>query len=152
MSDLQLDHISQQLDLLRVQSANLERLLKLSLMAAASPPTTSIGQTFQGTTIGTTPGYFELYRNDSSRLIAVTVRCDFTNPGNIISLSNQNGANGEIDVLGASTRTVSSTLWVRPNTVLYIGSRNTTFTLNGSVFRVLLFDPLVYAGYLGDGV
>ena len=153
MADPQLAAIQAQLDVLHKSSLESQRLIKLSLMASgAGLPTTQIGATFNGSTIGTEGGYFELYRNEFHRLLACKVRCDFALPGNLISLSQANNLNGEVDVLGGSTRTVSDTLWVKPGSVLYVGNRNTVFTLTGSTLRVLLFDPLSYEGFLDGGV
>ena len=45
-----------------------------------------------------------------------------------------------------------TTIWVRPNETIYINTADTAFTLNGSIFRVLIFDPLSFQGFLGGGI
>jgi hypothetical protein len=47
---------------------------------------------------------------------------------------------------------ISDTIWAKPNETIYINTADTAFSLNGSVFRVLIFDPLSFAGFLGGGI
>ena len=39
---------------------------------------------------------------------------------------------------------ISDTIWLQPDQTLYINTADTAFTLNGSVFRTLIFDPLSF--------
>ena len=47
---------------------------------------------------------------------------------------------------------VSNVIWVKPDSTVYINTADTAFSLFGSTFRVLVFDPLAFQGFLGGGV
>jgi hypothetical protein len=144
-----------ELNMIRREMQETKTLLKMVLLSAGgSLPTTAIGTTFAGTQIDVSPTYRELYKNNLNRLLAVKVVADFVVPGAIVSLSitNDPSRNGEVDVLSSTGKVISETLWIKPDYSLYIANRDTTFSLNGSTFRVLLFDPLSFSGILGGGV
>jgi hypothetical protein len=134
--------------------ANLETLLRLALMASGpSLPITNIAAGFEGASIGTTNKYRELYKNGFLRLIAVKVVADFSAAGQQASLSLTVDLSnyGRIDKL-TSTKTSSDTIWLKPDQSLYINTADTAVSLSGSQFRVLMFDPLSFAGYLNSGI
>ena len=134
--------------------ANLEALLRLALMASGpSLPVTGIATGFDGGQIGTTNKYRELYKNGFLRLIAVKVVADFSAAGQQASLSLTTDLSnyGRIDKL-TSTKTTSDTIWLKPDQNLYINTADTAVSLTGSQFRVLMFDPLSFAGYLNSGI
>lgn len=138
-------------DILRGSQA----LLKMGILSAGgSLPTTLIGNNFIGSTIGTTDNYVELYKNNYQRLIALKVVAEFAIPGATasISLTTDRSNNGRVDILSSAGKVISDTIWVRPNETIYINTADTAFTLNGSVFRVLIFDPLSFQGFLGGGI
>ncbi len=125
--------------------ARLENLLSLALMASGpSLPVTSVATVFAGDLIGVTDRYLELYSNRYNRLVAVKVVADFNIPGATADLSLQTTDNGKIDNLSSVGNTISGTIWLRPQQSLYINTADTAFSLNGTVFRVLLFDPLSF--------
>jgi hypothetical protein len=132
-----------------------QSLLKLGILSAGgSLPTTLIGNNFIGDTIGTTDNYVELYKNNYQRLVALKVVAEFVVPGATasISLTTDRSNNGRIDLLSSAGKVISDTIWVKPNETIYINTADTAFSLNGSVFRVLIFDPLAFAGFLGGGI
>jgi hypothetical protein len=132
-----------------------QSLLKLGILSAGgSLPTTLIGNNFIGDTIGTTDNYVELYKNNYQRLVALKVVAEFVVPGATasISLTSDRSNNGRIDLLSSAGKVISDTIWVKPNETIYINTADTAFSLNGSVFRVLIFDPLAFAGFLGGGI
>lgn len=134
--------------------ANLEALLRLALMASGpSLPVTGIATGFDGAQIATTNKYRELYKNGFLRLIAVKVVADFSAAGQQASLSITTDLSnyGRIDKL-TSTKTTSDTIWLKPDQNLYINTADTAVSLTGSQFRVLMFDPLAFAGYLNSGI
>ncbi len=134
--------------------ANLEALLRLALMASGpSLPVTGIATGFDGGQIGTTNKYRELYKNGFLRLIAVKVVADFSAAGQQASLSLTTDLSnyGRIDKL-TSTKTTSDTIWLKPDQNLYINTADTAVSLTGAQFRVLMFDPLSFAGYLNSGI
>ena len=138
-------------DILRGSQA----LLKMSILSAGgSLPTTLIGNNFIGDTIGTRDNYVELYKNNYQRLIALKVVVEFAVPGATasISLTTDRSNNGRVDILSSAGKVISDTIWARPNETIYINTADTAFTLNGSIFRVLIFDPLSFQGFLGGGI
>ena len=138
-------------DILRGSQA----LLKMGILSAGgSLPTTLIGNNFIGDTIGTRDNYVELYKNNYQRLIALKVVAEFAVPGATasISLTTDRSNNGRVDILSSAGKVISDTIWVRPNETIYINTADTAFTLNGSIFRVLIFDPLSFQGFLGGGI
>lgn len=145
--DERLGIIERQLD--RIQS-----LLKLSLLTTGGLPVTLIGNNFIGDNIGTTSRYIEIYRNNFQRLVALTVNAEFTVPGQkaSLSLTSDPSNSGRVSLLSSTGTIQSSTIWLKPDQSLYINTADTAFSLNGSVFRVLLFDPLSFAGFLGGGI
>ena len=56
----------------------------------------------------------------------------------------------QIDALSSNGKVISSPIWVRPGGSIYIGSSNTVFSLAGTVFQVLIFDPKAVSGSLGN--
>ncbi len=138
-------------DILRGSQA----LLKMGILSAGgSLPTTLIGNNFIGDTIGTRDNYVELYKNNYQRLIALKVVAEFAIPGATasISLTTDRSNNGRVDILSSAGKVISDTIWVRPNETIYINTADTVFTLSGSIFRVLIFDPLSFQGFLGGGI
>ena len=138
-------------DILRGSQA----LLKMGILSAGgSLPTTLIGNNFIGDTIGTRDNYVELYKNNYQRLIALKVVAEFAIPGATasISLTTDRSNNGRVDILSSAGKVISDTIWARPNETIYINTADTAFTLNGSIFRVLIFDPLSFQGFLGGGI
>ncbi len=138
-------------DILRGSQA----LLKMGILSAGgSLPTTLIGNNFIGDTIGTRDNYVELYKNNYQRLIALKVVAEFAIPGATasISLTTDRSNNGRVDILSSAGKVISDTIWVRPNETIYINTADTAFTLSGSIFRVLIFDPLSFQGFLGGGI
>jgi hypothetical protein len=134
---------------------DLKSLVRLVLFTAGgSLPTTTIGPNFQGTQIGTTDEYRPLYRNNYNRLIALKVTAEFAVPGASASLSltTDRSNNGRIDLLSSAGKVISETIWLKPEDTLYINTGNTVFTLDGSIFRVLIFDPLSFKSFLSSGV
>jgi hypothetical protein len=126
----------------------IKKLLRLILLAqGSSVPTTAVAETFSGDSIGSTNRYLELYRNQYDRLIAIKVTGDFVLPGSRVSLAlSPDPANTDkIDELSSTGKVISETIWLKPAQILYINSADTAFTLNGAIFRVLLFDGLGYA-------
>lgn len=134
---------------------DLKSLMRLVLFTAGgSLPTTTIGPNFQGSQIGTTDEYRPLYRNNYARLIALKVTAEFAVPGASASLSltTDRSNNGRIDLLSSAGKVISETIWLKPEDTLYINTADTTFSLEGSVFRVLIFDPLSFKSFLSSGV
>jgi hypothetical protein len=134
----------------------IKTLLRLNLFTAGgSLPTTVIGPNFQGSTIGTTNEYRPIYKNNYARLIALKVTAEFAVPGAAASLSMTTDLsnNGRIALLTSTGPVISETIWLKPEDTLYINTADTAFTLTGSVFRVLLFDPLAFQPtFLSTGV
>jgi hypothetical protein len=143
------------LDNVVAELRELQSIARLILFTAGgSLPTTTIGPNFLGSTIGTTDEYRPLYKNNYNRLIALKVVGEFAVPGATASLSltTDRSNNGRIDILSSTGKVISETLWLKPEDTLYINTANTVFTLDGSVFRVLLFDPLSFRTFLSSGV
>ena len=134
----------------------LKTLMRLLLLSGNSTiPTTVIGPNFQGSTVGTTNEYRPIYKNNYSRLIALKVTAEFAIPGAAASLSMTTDLSnsGRIALLTSTGPVVSDTIWLKPEDTLYINTADTAFTLTGSVFRVLIFDPLsLQATFLSTGV
>lgn len=123
----------------------IDRLLRLILLSSGSSlPTTDVATTLVGNTIGTTNRYLELFTNRYSRMVSVKVAAEFVIPGSTVKLSLQSNDNGVIDTLSSTGKTTSETILLPPNATLWINTANTAFSLNGSVFRVLLFDGIGY--------
>lgn len=138
---------------------SLLRLQKMILLSSGNAPVTVIGNTFVGAQIdpGAPSGntsYFRLYENSLGRLVSVKVVADFVVPGAAvnISLTNDPSDNGVIQTLSSAGAVISNTVWVKPDSTLYINTADTAFSLFGSTFRVLVFDPLAFRGFLGGGV
>lgn len=134
---------------------NIETLLRLTLLrAGTNMPVTQIASAFDGSRIGTTNRFVEVYKNNFLRLIAVKVVARFSAVGQTadLSLTTDLSGYGVIDTLLNGTKSVSDTVWLKPDQSLYINTANTGITLNGAQFRVLMFDPLSFAGFLGSGI
>lgn len=130
-------------------------LQRMTLLAAGgSLPVTAIGNTFVGDTIGTTLGYFRAWENQLGRLVAAKVAASFVVAGSAVnlSISDDISNNGVVDTLSSTGKVISDTIWVKPGENLWIGTADSAFSLTGSTFRVLLFDPLSFRGFLGSGV
>jgi hypothetical protein len=122
---------------------NIESLLKLLLLASGgSLPTTSVATNFVGDLIGTTDRYLELYRNRYPRPVSLKVAGDFVIPGSAVDLSLSPTNNDIISILDSNGQTVSDTIILPTNGTLWINTADTAFSLNGSNFRVLLFDGI----------
>ena len=132
---------------------NIESTLRLLLLSGTNLPVTQIATALDGSRIGVVDKYIELYRNNFLRLIAVKVVADFSAVGQQASLSLTVDLSnyGRIDKL-TSTKTTSDTIWLKPDQTLYINTADTAVSLNGAQFRVLMFDPLSFAGYLNSGI
>lgn len=134
---------------------NIETILRLTLLTAGgSLPVTQIATGFDGLKIANVSKYLELYRNNFLRLIAVKVAASFSAVGQTASLSLTTDLSnyGVIDTLTNGTKVTSDTIWLKPDQSLYINTANTGVTLTGAQFRVLMFDPLSFAGFLGSGI
>lgn len=134
---------------------NIETILRLTLLTAGGTlPVTQIATAFFGDKIGTTNQYRELYKNNFLRLIAVKVVADFNVVGQQASLSLTTDLSNfaRIDKLVNGTKDTSGTIWLKPDQSLYINTADTAVSLNGSQFRVLMFDPLSFAGFLNSGI
>ena len=79
---------------------------------------------------------------------------DFNVPGAAanISLTSDPSGNGIIQTLSSGGPVISNVIWVKPDSTIYINTADTAFSLFGSTFRVLVFDPLAFYGFLGGGV
>lgn len=129
---------------------NIERLLKLLLLASGSSlPTTNVATTFVGNNIGTTNRYLSLYRNPTMRAQSLKVAAEFIVPGSTVNLSLEPTNNGIISILDSNGQTTSDTIILVPNATLWINTADTAFSLNGSNFRVLLFDALALMRFTG---
>lgn len=152
----------ERLNKIETQMENLLRLQKMILLSSGNAPVTVIGNTFVGAQIDPDPllvpsgntSYFRLYENNLGRLVSCKVVADFNVPGATanISLTNDPTNNGVIQTLYSGGVVISNTIWVKPDSTLYIGTADTAFSLFGSTFRVLVFDPLAFRGFLGGGV
>lgn len=141
---------------------NLLRLQRMILLSAGSAPVTVIGNTFVGAQIDPDPAlvpsgntsFFRLYENNLGRLVSCKIVADFNVPGAAasISLTNDPSGNGIIQTLSSSGPVISNNIWVKPDSTVYINTADTAFSLFGSTFRVLVFDPLAFYGFLGGGV
>lgn len=134
---------------------NVETLLRLLLLSAGpNMPVTGIAGALPGAIIGTTSQYVELYRNNYKRLLSVKVAADFNLAGQTVSLSitTDQSNYGQVDVLAQGGKITSDTIWLKPDQTLYINTLNTGVTLAGARFRILAFDPLSFAGYMGGGI
>lgn len=157
MADMEkrLDKIEQNLE-------NLLRLQRMILLSSGSAPVTVIGNTFIGAQIDPDPAlvpsgnrsYFRLYENNLGRLVSCRVVGNFNVPGSTanISLTSDPSGNGIIQTLSSGGPVISNVIWVKPDSTLYISTADTAFSLFGSTFRVLVFDPLAFYGFLGGGV
>ena len=123
------------------------RLLRLQLLTVGGAlPTTRVANNFIGDTIGTVNKYVQLYQNTYNRLLALKVTAEFAVPGAAasLSLSNNPSNTDRVSLLTSTGPVISDTIWLQPDSTLYINTADTAFSLNGSVFRVLLFDPLAF--------
>ncbi len=124
---------------------DIKRLLRLSLLTVGGAlPTTRVENNFFGDTIGTVDKYVQLYQNNLNRLLALKVTAEFAIPGAAasISLSSNPSNTDRVALLTSTGPVISDTLWVLPGQTLYINTADTAFTLAGSIFRTLVFDPL----------
>ena len=157
-----MDKTEQRLDKIEKAMENLLRLQRMILLSSGSAPVTVIGNTFVGAQIDPDPGlvpsgntsFFRLYENNLGRLVSCRVVGDFNVPGSTanISLTNDPSGNGIIQTLSSGGPVVSNVIWVKPDSTIYINTADTAFSLFGSNFRVLVFDPLAFYGFLGGGV
>lgn len=134
---------------------NIETLLRLLLLRGGSNlPITQVVASLEGSNMGQADQYRSIYENRYRRLIAAQVRADFSLAGQSVKLSLTSDLSdySKVDTLVQGGRDVSETIWLRPEQTLYINSANTGVSLAGARFRVLLFDPLSFAGYLNDGI
>ena len=148
-------YVSKQAETLEQKVDNLSGLVRLLLLrAGTNMPVTQMGAALEGTAIGTTSQYRSIYENRYRRLLAVQVRADFTLAGQGINLSlTQDISNYSlIDTLTQGGKTVSDTIWLKPEQTLYVNTANTGVSLAGARFRVALFDPLSFAGFLESGI
>lgn len=128
---------------------NIESLLKLVLLSSGnSLPTTAVATNFVGDLIGTTDRYLELYRNRYPRPVSLKVAGDFVVPGSTVKLSLSPTDNDVISILDSNGQTVSDTIILPTNGTLWINTADTAFSLNGSGFRVLLFDGIGFVAGL----
>ena len=129
---------------------NLESLLRLTLLASPACPTTQVGAAFNGDNVALTNQYRQLYKNIWQRLIAVKIRAEFSAAGQEASIALDTDLTnfGRIDVLVQGGKTTSDVIWLRPQQALYINRTAASGTLAGSLYRVLLFDPLSFPDFL----
>lgn len=154
--------VDQRLDKIEQNLENLLRLQRMILLSSGSAPVTVIGNTFVGAQIDPDPGlvpsgntsFFRLYENNLGRLVSCRIVADFNVPGAAanISLTSDPSGNGIIQTLSSAGVVVSNVIWVKPDSTVYINTADTAFSLFGSTFRVLVFDPLAFYGFLGGGV
>ena len=152
----------QRLDKIEQNLENLLRLQRMILLSSGSAPVTVIGNTFVGAQIDPDPAlvpsgntsYFRLYENNLGRLVSARVVADFNVPGASanISLTSDPSNNGVIQTLSSGGVVISNVIWVKPDNTIYINTADPVFSLFGSTFRVLIFDPLAFYGFLGGGV
>lgn len=152
----------QRLDKIEQNLESLLRLQRMILLSSGSAPVTVIGNTFVGAQIDPDPAlipsgntsFFRLYENNLGRLVSLKVVGDFNVPGAAanISLTSDPSGNGIIQTLSSGGPVVSNVIWVKPDSTVYINTADTAFSLFGSTFRVLVFDPLAFYGFLGGGV
>jgi len=141
---------------------NLLRLQKMILLSSGDAPVTVIGNTFVGAQIDPDPAlvpsgntsFQRLYENNLGRLVSCKIVANFNVPGAAanISITNDPSGNGIVQTLASTGPVISNTIWVKPDSTIYINTADTAFSLFGSVFRVLVFDPLAFQGFLGGGV
>jgi hypothetical protein len=136
---------------------NIEVLLRLLLLSGPNLPVTQIATALDGARIGTTSSFIDLYKNNFLRLIAVKVVADFDTvaPGlqkAVLSLTTDLSNYSKVDTLIEGGKSTSDTIWLKPDQSLYINTGDTAVTLAGAQFRVLMFDPLSFAGYLNSGI
>jgi hypothetical protein len=126
----------------------------LLLRAGTNMPVTQVGAALEGAVIGTTSQYRVVYENRYRRLIAVQIRADFSLAGQTakLSLTQDLSDYSLIDTLAQGGKTVSDTVWLKPEQSLYLNTANTGVSLSGARFRAALFDPLSFAGYLESGI
>ena len=136
----------------------IETLLRLSLLTAGGTlPITNVGSAFNGSAIGTTNRYLEVYKNNYQTMLAVRIFAEF-DPAVVgvqqasIALTNDLSNYSRIDKLIEGVKDRSDTIWLKPNQSIYINTADTTVTLNGSTFRTLIFDPIAIANYINEGV
>lgn len=133
------------LDRLEKRIASAQSVIQLVLMASGgSLPITSVATVFSGNRIGTSSKYLELYTNNYPRLVALKVAASFAVGASDVNLSLQNSDNGIVSTLSKFGEKTTGTIWLPPNKSLYINSLVNDGTLDGSSFRVLLFDPLSF--------
>ena len=154
--------IEERIDKIERNLENLLRLQRMILLSSGSAPVTVIGNTFFGAQIDPDPGlvpsgntsFFRLYENNLGRLVSCRIVADFNVPGAAanVSLTSDPSGNGIIQTLSSGGVVVSNVIWVKPDSTVYINTADTAFSLFGSTFRVLVFDPLAFQGFLGGGV
>jgi hypothetical protein len=154
--------LQKKLDSLESRLDNLLRLQRMILLSSGSAPVTVIGNTFVGAQIDPDPGlvpsgntsFFRLYENNLGRLVSAKIVANFNVPGATanISLTSDPSGNGIIQTLSSGGPVISNVIWVKPDSTIYINTADPTFSLFGSTFRVLVFDPLSFRDFLGGGV
>ena len=144
----QFDSLLQTFDTLFEQLGRLSYMLLVS--QGGFQPTTQVAASFPGNQLGTTSAFKTLYTNNSDHLISIRAVGNFAVPGSGVILSLSPSAAQQIDALSSNGKVISSPIWVRPGGSIYIGSSNTVFSLAGTVFQVLIFDPKAVSGSLGN--
>lgn len=154
--------VDERLEKVEQNLENLLRLQRMILLSSGSAPVTVIGNTFVGAQIDPDPAlvpsgntaFFRLYENNLGRLVSCRIVADFNVPGAAanVSLTSDPSGNGIIQTLSSGGVVVSNVIWVKPDSTVYINTADTAFSLFGSTFRVLVFDPLAFQGFLGGGV
>jgi hypothetical protein len=152
----------ERLNTIEQRMTDLLRLQRMILLSSGSAPVTVIGNTFVGAQIDPDPAFvpsgntafFRLYENNLGRLVSCRIVGDFNVPGASanISLTSDPSGNGIIQTLSSGGPVISNVIWVKPDSTVYINTADTAFSLFGSTFRVLVFDPLAFQGFLGGGV
>ena len=130
--------------------SNIESLLRLTLLTSASCPTTQVGAAFTGATIATSNQYRLIYKNVYRRLIALKIRAEFSAAGQEASLALDTDLTnfGRVGVLVSGGKITSDVIWLKPEQSLYINKTAASGDLTGSLFRVLVFDPLSFPDFL----
>lgn len=128
---------------------------KLALLAYAQllgngdHPVTSIATTFNGVSVGVTPGYQKFWTNSLGRPVAMKIAMDVgTSTGAVvkISLGNEESNQNKIDELYASGLVNSAWILVPDNMTIWVASGDTAITWDPITLRGLLFDPVSIFG------
>lgn len=127
------------------------KLLYAMLLCNGDHPYTSIATTFNGERIGVVDRYVEFWKNNLGRVVVLRVAMDLGAAGLLgarakLSLGTELADQNKIDELYGSGTLNSQWILLKPEQTLWINTGDTNFTLNNTVFRGLLFDPISVFG------